>query len=410
MVALSILGAGMALALAWIFWNAVVLGKGYPEGYLFGSPSGRFADFADVALVSTLQNPYADPTALYPPTVYAALRIGAGHDNACLILIDFVSTAALGLLLTHLLLPVITGPLSRVSIAFLFLVLSYPVLFCLDRGNLDIILVACVGWAIYFYGQNRTWTGTACLFPAICLKLYPVIFLALLLRRGKIGQAIICGMAALIVIFASACLLPAPLFTMWNSYRDNMETFRDYYILSNAPLEGSASPWNAYKIVLIAWEKWGNGPIINYGFDGPFINISYKIYAATSAFVTAICAGYVWFFELKIARGAVLLLLLASMLTPSGGDYRLMFASLALAWLLTIPRRRTGDWTALVLIAFAVNPKKEILLTFVGLTETNYADVPLQALLNPPLILAAMAVLVYNSLPIFNRQHRAIKP
>jgi hypothetical protein len=92
-----------------------------------------------------------------------------------------------------------------------------------------------------------------------------------------------------------------------------------------------------------------------------------------------------------------MLLLFLSIAVPNSADYRLIYASMALVLLALLPRPRRGDWTALVLIALAVIPKKEILLTSIGKTETTYADVSIQSLLNPILILAAMAVLLYQS-------------
>jgi hypothetical protein len=70
---------------------------------------------------------------------------------------------------------------------------------------------------------------------------------------------------------------------------------------------------------------------------------------------------------------------------------------MALALLALLPQRRRGDWLALILIALAVVPKKEILLTFVGKTETQYADVPIQAVFNPIFIFTAMAILLYEA-------------
>ena len=396
-VVFCILALGMAVALAWVLWEALVQKKGYPEGCLLWLPDGRFRDFTDVLFISTLPNPYADNTSVYPPAAYIFARLLSGSQAIGLISVYFFSLAALALLLVQILRPVVPGAWGRVSLAFFFLALSYPLLFCLDRGNLEIILIPSIGWAVYFFSRHRDCAGAACLFPAICLKAYPALFLIFLLRRGKIGLPALCGLGALAVIATSFLVLQAPLTTMWNSYGQNLEFFRDIYILRNAPLEESASPWNAYKILLLALEKNGFIPLIDFDFDGPFIQASYYAYRAVLLMFALLCTGYAWFYERKMIRGALMLLLLFSISAPSGGDYRLTYASLALAFLMVLPDRRRGDWAALILIALAVIPKKEILFTFAGRTETNLCDVPLQALLNPVLVLEAMLLLLYQS-------------
>ena len=387
----------MVAALGWVSWEALVFYKGYPEGYLLWSPKARFSDFIELTYVATLPNPYTDPGSFYPPASFVLARLLSFSDTISIISVYFLTLSSLALLFVHILRPVIPGPWGRVTLAFLYLVLSYPILFCVERGNFEIFLIPSIGWAIFFYIRQKDFAFAGCLLPAICLKAYPAFFLILLLRRGGIGIAVLFGLWAILITEISCLWLHLPLLEIWKSYGQNLEFFRDIYVLSNATLENSASPWNSYKIVLLALEKMGVIPLINFGFDGPFIQASYDVYRVILATFALLCAGYAWLYESRKARGAIMLLLLLSISAPSGGDYRLSYASLALAFFMVLPDRRRGDWTALVLIALAVIPKKEVLLTFAGTTETNFCDVPLQALLNPILILVAMGVLLYQS-------------
>lgn len=395
---LWILVTGMTLALGWMAWESLVMDKGYPESYLTGLPAGRFGDFTDVTLVSTLPNPYIDPTSNYSPTAYILLRNLGHSDTLNLIRICFFSLLTLALLLVLMLQPIVKGAWARVSLAFLFLALSYPILFCIDRGNIEILMVAFIGGSIYFFSRHQDVAATALLIPAICLKFYPALFLVLLLRRRKMGLAVLAGAVSLFIIGISFLDFQEPPAMLWHYYRQNIAFFRDLYIYNNPSLEGSASPWNAYKIVLIALERTNLLGPVDFGFSGTFIQNSYRIYAALFALATLVSVGYASFYERKWQRGILMLLLLVSISTPNGGDYRLMYASMALVMLMLFPDRRHGDLTALVLIALAVIPKKQVLLTFVGTTETGCADVPIQAFLNPLLIIAAMSVLLYQSL------------
>jgi hypothetical protein len=214
------------------------------------------------------------------------------------------------------------------------------------------------------------------------------------LRRGKAGLAVACGLGALAVNAACFHLYPEPPGVLWHSYRENAGFFRDYYFLENPLLSGSASPWNAYKIILISLRETGLLPSINFGFDGSFIKASYQVYMAAFALFSLLCVGYATFLERHFARSAIMLLLLITISLPSGPDYRLVFVSMALI-LTVLLRRRPGDRTVLLLLALAVIPKKEILLTYTGRSDAG--DVPIQALINPIFILGAMAILLVEA-------------
>jgi hypothetical protein len=392
----------MGLALLWALWTQFVLGKGYPESFILGSPAGRYGDFTSAIIAARLPNPYADPTSIFSPAAFVLFRIFSYSESISLIAIYFFSLTSLAFLLTRLLHPLFSNPWHQVFLAFLYLALSYPLLFCLDRGNIEIVLAPLMGWALYFYGKHRDVAGCACLFFAICLKFYPALLLILLLRRRKAGLAILCGAGAVGFTVACSFLFEAPAQEIWNSYRQNLDFFRDFYVLNNSALEGSASLWNTYKLVLILLQNGGVIHPINFGPDGAYIKASYHIYSALFGSIMLGCVFYVWICERQLERGFLILLLFLSIAVPNSADYRLIYASMALALLALLPRRRRGDWTALVLVALAVIPKKEMLLTSIGKTETTYADVPIQSLLNPILILAAMAILLYQSRRTFD--------
>ena len=405
-LALRIAGAGIGIALLWDLWSGFVLHEKYPYDTILSNPASRYSDFTDETLAAVLPNPYIDPISVYPPAAFLFFRTLAFSDDLSLILVFFYSLVFLALLLQRILQPVIPNPLARVPLTFLSLALCYPLLFCLDRGNLEIVMAPLIGWALYFYSRHRDLAGTACLFPAICLKIYPALLLILLLRRRKAGLACACGLAALAVTVVSAACFPVPASEIWSAYQQNLHFFRDYYVLDNSTIEGSASPWNTYKLVLVGLHQFGLIPIINFSFDGGFIGASYVIYSAAMALFALTCVGYACLHERNPPRGILILLLFLSIAAPNGADYRLIYASMGLALLTVLPQRRTGDWAALILIALAVIPKKEIILNFVGITETTYPDVPIQALLNPLFILTTMAILIYHS-PPFDRQQAA---
>ena len=382
----------MGLALLWSAWESLVEGKGYPESYVLGLPSGRFDDFTNLALVSTFPNPYVEPAAIYPAPAFVLFRLLSPNDTVSLVFMFFISIFALALLLVRVLALLSPGAWARASMAFGFMVLCYPLLFCIDRGNLDIVLFPLIAWAIYFYVRRRDLAGTACLLPAICLKIYPAIFLVLLLRRRKAGLAILGGIIAAAITLTCFCFFQESAAVLWNAYLQDLDYHYDWFILGNNSIGASPSPWNAYKIVLLELQKFNLIAPVIFRFDGTFIAASFRIYSVVFALFALLWTGYAVLYERRMMRGILMLLLLISIAEPSGGDYRQTYASMALILLVLLPDRRRGDYTVLVLLALAAIPKREILLT-----ATGYPDLPIQALLNPVLILVAMGILLYQS-------------
>jgi hypothetical protein len=143
-------------------------------------------------------------------------------------------------------------------------------------------------------------------------------------------------------------------------------------------------------------------PPVEFSFAGKVIVVSYQIYSILLSLGAATCALYAWLHERKVSRSILVLLLFLSIAAPSGGDYRLIYAYVALIMLMLLPDRRERDWTVLILIALAVIPKKEILLPSIGMTETGFNDVTIQSLVNPVLILAAIVMLLENSRQSFD--------
>jgi len=396
-LALGIMCGGMLLALAWNAYQGWGLGKGYPHNTFLFNPKVHFSDLSDMTLISSRPNPYADPTAFYLPFAWVCFR--PLHDLPNLInLIGcfFAGLAILFLLLVKALQPVITIPPQRVLYSLLFLCASYPVLMCFDRGNIEIIVAAMIAGAVFFISRSHYALGAICLVPPISLKLYPAFLLVLLLRQRKWASVVWALLVTVAITFLSLHWLSLPASTAWKFYTRNMGYYTDADIYENFTLESSPSPWNAYKIVLIAAGKLGLIHPVNFSFNGECITTSYIIYTMGMALLAIGVVIYACFLEQQFARCAMAVFLYLTVNTPAGGDYRLLYAGMALVLLVCINTKRPNDLVILVLLALSMVPMKEVLLTFAGKTETVFADVSLEVLLSPIFVLAALFLLLYD--------------
>jgi hypothetical protein len=381
-VVLWIMSIGIFLAFSWECYQKYALGKGYPYTTFLFSPAGRFGDFEDTLLTAHLPNPYANPLILYLPFTWAFFRtLFPAPGPADTTIFFFLCLSAITILLTKVLEPIISGPWKRVGYSYFLTGISYPMIFTFDRGNIDILLAALVGGSIYLFARNKFMLGMLCLVPAISFKLYPVIFLVLLLRQRKVALTAFGLIMVFGLNFISMISLALPWKETGEYYERNFTLFTNMYVYQNYSLEGTASIWNAYKVGLIIANKIGRIAPVDFSVMG-LINLTLIL--------------YVLWVEKEFLRCVVILSLSLTVGTASGGDYRLLYACPALVSLILLKTRRSNDMLILVLVTLVVVPKKLFFLTFAGKTETNFSDVSVDVLLNPILVTAAIALLVYD--------------
>jgi hypothetical protein len=397
-VALAIMSVGMFVALAWAGVQGWGLGRDYPGNTILLLPFLRFGDYSDLTLVAQLPNPYLDPTAFYLPFQWLCLRslawmpLGLQIGFYC-----FVGLAVLFIGLEKLLQGFVDGAVRRALLALLLLALSYPVLFCFDRANVELVVAALVVGAIYLLGRTKYFGAAMALAVAMSIKPPAVLLLILLVRQRRTGLAALSILVAVAITLLSLLAMSLPFDQTWTLYLRNTSFQFIFYAYQNNSLEGSASPWNALKVLLLAAGHWGVITPVNFNYDGSFVRAAFKIYSLAMLLLAAGLALNTVLLERCILRGAIPLLLFLSLGPPEGSDYRLLYTGIALALLISLVKKRRHDILVIVLLVLVMVPKKEIFLPFAGESETGALDVSIQVLLNPVFILIAIFLLLWGA-------------
>ena len=395
---LWIMGGGMLVAILWHGYQWLILGSRYPYNTFLFLSSVRFTDYTDTLATAILPNPYVSPDIPYLPFTWVVLRpVALAAADTSFIFFLFFSLGGLALLLSRVLAPIIPNPWARVGATYLLLGCGYPVLFCADRGNIELFLILLVAGALYYMGRARYFTAMLWLLPAICFKLYPALLLVFLVRQRKLRLTIGVLVAFVVITFASLGILSLSPQIVWHLYQRNMAYFSDFYVYENHSLEGAASIWNAIKVSLILAGQQGLIAPIDFTYDSTFVHHAFAMYSAGMIFLVTTLALFAGVLEKEFQRGAAMLLLFFALGSPAGGDYRLIYAGMALVILVLATNRRRYDWWVLVLLALTMVPKKEIILGFAGRTESDYRDVSAQVVLNPLLVSVAILLLLIDS-------------
>lgn len=167
--------------------------------YQFVTPDDRYRDSLNI-LEMGLNDPYAHVASNYPPVAHLLLGSLGVFGEASIAMIFLIGY---GLIVATLLRVCRTSTALTGWLPGLALSLSYPVIFALDRANMDLVAMAltCLGLS-GFVMKRRIFTG---LFVGLAgaIKVLPLlVFAPLLLRKGWRREGIIAVALALSLSFA----------------------------------------------------------------------------------------------------------------------------------------------------------------------------------------------------------------
>ena len=132
------------------------------------------------------------------------------------------------------------GVSSLQAAAFLAftLLLSYPMWIDFKQGNIEIGVWLFVVLGVWACCANRGYSAAACFGIAGSMKMYPFLYLGLLLARRKYREIVFSGAVALLVTVASLWLLGGnDIPGTWRHVLAGVATFRTEYVLQFRPNE-----------------------------------------------------------------------------------------------------------------------------------------------------------------------------
>lgn len=368
-----IVAAGIAAAAAYHYVLGAYLALPYPQSTFLHIPRHAGGDFVDIYDPVRAGDPYGVRPNVYPPFSFFPFW-----------LVRFLPTpvafAAMALLLLATTVRWLRGklpPLGRFQKPLVLGVLGvfcYPVLFALDRGNLEALIFVYLAGFLTCYRRERWALASAFLAAAIAMKGSPGVFGVLLLARRQYRAAALTAVLTLGFTVGSAALYPGGVARTVALITQNATVFRAGMVESNSSLAFNLSYFAVLKIANVVLG------IIPKAEVGRLI-LPYTV---------ACLAAFVVLTVLLLTRGGALwqrvaLLTLAMLLFPQmSGDYKLLHLLLPLGLFLETPPGRRDAFYA-VLFGLLLIPKAYAWLRF---------DVSIAVLLNPLLMTALWCAIV----------------
>ncbi len=364
-------------------FEAIVLGAGFhqpwPLNTFLHRPGERFTDYSAVVEPMRGHDPYGTGTSNYLPFSYAiTLPLTVLSNRVGLALVVVVVMMCLVRMAVWPLLKenVVQG--SQVVVAFL---LSYPVLFAIDRGNFVLLVFMFLLGAVYLARDGRDVRAGLLLSCAIAMKGYPVIFVSLFWRRGRYRYAVMAILLAVVETLVSLALLRGGLSHHVTGLTRGLRFYQSTYVEGNGGVPFCTSLYCGLKATIISSAGTTAAATFGAQFAG----------ALTAASALLIAGAAVLASRVQEYWRQVALLCLAIVVFPTvSADYNLILLLIPVALVMGEKRLDARAVAFLCLAALLCIPKNIFHLPGVG----GDAGVNAGVFLNPLLLLCAIGVLL----------------
>ena len=270
---------------------------------------------APVALPYAFFCSWQRPLAVYLPTVLGAFILAAGLFGRALVRAGLQLSSAALLVLTAL-------------------CLSFPLAFLLKQANMEAIVWMVLSVGLLAFLRGRTYLAATMFGVAGAMKLFPFVFLGLLLERRRYREIAWAAVVAVLLTVGSLWFIYPQIGTTWHLVQDGLDDFRLLFVLKlRWPEMGfDHSLWTLIKRVPAKLPREDR--------LAPYL---------TGYFVTAAMSGTALFFvrirKLPVVNQILCLTVASILLPPTSFDYTLvhLYAPWALLCLLAVHRYRRGE-------------------------------------------------------------------
>jgi hypothetical protein len=380
---------GFVVAVFYHYILGMYLKLPWPSNSFLFTPKDRFMDFYHTWIfgrdILAGSSPYlnAFPCVYFPFVPFAILPFSFGSVYIGFMIFILLFIAVFGWFLYQN----IKGfencaLLEKAGYVILLTITSYPLLFVLDRGNIEGLLFIFLALFIYFYKKEKFLLSIIALALAISMKLYPAVLLILLISDKRYKEAIWCFLITVGVTVSSLFLMKGGIFFNLAEFMKDLKYFqgRYLYLIGNQGTDYGHSLFNVFKGIDLYL------PIIKD------VNAFISLYSILAFAVFVLLALYIIFIEKKLWKKTTLLVFSMMLLPQMSYDYTLIDIYIPLMLFITSDEKISrSNLIISVLFALLIIPKNYMLLVM------SY-DLHLSVYLTPLIMLFIMGIILKEGL------------
>jgi uncharacterized membrane protein SirB2 len=235
-IAIGIVVSGFVAAVAFHYFMGHYRNLGYPYNTFLFMPSDAGMDYYNILDATRGMDPYGSRLAVYFPLTYIPFAILSVLPRVLGFAVFEVVFVLVTLWFVSRQLDFLQG-VSRRAATLALTLPTYPFLFCLDRGNVEMLIFVFLCFFFVAFERERWLTAALFLAMATAMKLYPGVFAILFLRRRQYRAFAASIVLTIGTTIASVLLYDGGIPRALKGMAANLAYFRGTYILD----------WHGYR-------------------------------------------------------------------------------------------------------------------------------------------------------------------
>lgn len=333
--------AGFSFAVFYHYILGTYLGLTYPYDTFLFRPNDKFMDFFNM-LVSpyrdgkfhNVQFPFGQRLAqsftIFPPNI--------GVTVFLTIFFSFFLYVNYSNLKTSI-------KEQTIKNVFVFSFLTYPFLFVVDRANIEIFVFIFLYLFIYFYRKQQTLISIVFLSCAISMKIFPGVFVILLLSDRKYKEAVYTCFLVLLISVTGYFSYDGNMIVNIKAHLATLSSYSMAYSIGNEGLYFGHSLWGVVKLIIIGSD-----------IQCP-ATLATKAYSVSVLILFAFVSLYIIFKEKVFWKKIALLVFSMNLFPFVSGDYKLIHIFLPLFLFINDENKDRFDRLYVVLFGLLLIPK-----------------------------------------------------
>ena len=290
------------------------------------------------------------------------------------------------------------------SISFL----TYPFLFAVDRANSELYIFLLLCGFIFFYNASKNYIQLLSLLSlslAIAMKVFPAIFLILLVKQKRWKEILMVIVGAILITFFSLLCFQGSILENIYAMKRNQDNISKTYLIAQTAY--GSNLFGLLKVIIAFLVK-----ITNLGVDFidkkqlfmNWVSMANKLYSLLSFTLLLLTSIYIIAKEKKMWKIAALLVIAINFLIPLSGDYRLLSIFIPLAFFVNEEKQSKYDLVYVILFGLLLIPKNYFIIP-----QMTAQGLSISVILNPLLMLTLGGLIIKEGLNNKNKRENVIR-
>ncbi len=348
---------GFSIAVAYHYAMGYYLGKPWPANTFLHTPDARFWDFDLVVKQSAGLDSFDEgkdiggfagaPFAQFVGYLFSLIQ------PALQKLIFFGSFFIVFILMIKRYLYGLKSKITSYQLIVIFVIvfLTYPVLFAVDRANIDLLVCALLFLFAFTYDKQQHKASTVFLALAIASKPYAIIFSMIYIFDKRYKDVLLAIFNTVILTGLSLSLFRDGLFVETQKYFNKVLHVASYLSAGNQ----QAFVSDLYGLITVGMKFIGN--ILGKEMYLPAYPEARIIYAIMATIVLIYFVIYLWWKPKPLWIVLAVLTILLVLLPYNSADYRLTYLFVPLLMYLAINENTRNDLLIIILWGLLLVPK-----------------------------------------------------